>query len=355
MGERKILNLALQGGGAHGAFAWGVLDRILEDGRLDIEGICATSAGSMNAILVAHGLYKGDRETARQDLHDFWYKISRKGALYSPVKPMFLEKMLVKMSGGQWSGDKSVLYRMFETFTRAVSPYQFNPMNVNPLRELLEESIDFEFLKKCEAVKLFISATHVKTGKVRVFKTNEIDIDVVLASACLPYLFQAVEVKGEYFWDGGYMGNPALFPLFYHVESQDILIVHINPLVREELPTKASQIMNRINEISFNSSLLKEMRAIAFVQKMISEGWIKDEFKDRLKNLYIHSIRTDKAMCDLSIASKFNTNWSFLQMLRDRGRTYADEWLDKHYADINVRSSVDLHKEFLGLGSSHIG
>jgi NTE family protein len=337
----KQINLALQGGGAHGAFAWGVIDKFLEDGRIEIEGVSGTSAGSMNAVVFAYGMLKGP-EGARQALHDFWKAISEAGARYSPVKQMPWEKM---MHG--YNLDQAWASEMFKMVTHSFSPYQLNPMNFNPLREVLEACVDFEELDRSQKTKLFLSATNVRSGKVRVFHTHEITADVVLASACLPYLFQAVEIAGEYYWDGGYMGNPVLYPLFYHTDSRDVVIVHINPIERPGPPTMSNDIFNRINEITFNSSLIKELRSVFFVQKLIDQGWIKDEYKEQLKYVLIHSIRADTALSDLSVSSKFANDWAFLTMLRDRGRSYAAAWLEHHFDDLGVRSSVDLKKEFL--------
>ncbi len=350
MAKKKVVNLALQGGGAHGAFGWGVIDGLLEDGRIEIEGICGTSAGSMNAVVYANGYMEGGPDGAREALHKFWKRISELGRQFSPVQKMPWENL-----SASENMDNSLMFNLFENFTHIMSPYQFNPFNFHPLRILLEESVDFEKLHACKCSKLFISATNVRTGKVKVFINEEITMDVVLASACLPFLFQAVEINGENYWDGGYMGNPALFPLFYHTDSRDLVVVHINPMERKELPTKPHEIFNRVNEITFNSSLLKELRAIAFVNKILDQGWIKDEHKDKLKHMLVHSIRADKAMCDLSVASKFSTDWVFLQGLRDRGRGVVKEWLEQNFDAINNESTVDLNCEFLDIGSEHIG
>lgn len=344
--KKRRVNLALQGGGAHGAYAWGVLDRLLEDGRIEIEGIAATSAGTMNACALAYGMKLGGPDKAREMMEEFWHGISMAGRKYSPVKHFPWEKWM-----WSWNMDNSLTYAMFDMATRMFSPYEFNPMDFNPLRDVLDESIDFDALRCCDDIKLFISATNVRTGRVRIFETHEMSLDVAMASACLPFLYKAVEIDGEYYWDGGYIGNPALFPLFYHTKSNDIVVVHINPLEREEIPTSAPEIMNRINEISFNSSLLKEFRAIAFVQKLLGEEWIKDEHKNKLKHLNVHSIRADTAMRDLSVASKFNTSWDFLKHLRNKGRATADQWLEEHFDELGECSSVDIHNEFLGLSS----
>lgn len=344
--SRKRIDIALQGGGAHGAFAWGALDKLLEDGRLEIEGISGTSAGSMNAAVLAYGLAKGGPEEARRKLHAFWKAISDAGRIFSPVKPLPWERL--------WFGAHRGLSPSFEWFsalTRYFSPYQLNPLGLNPLRDTLVRIVDFDELRRCHVAKLFLSATNVRTGKVRVFTTEEITADVVMASACLPDLFKAVEIGGEHYWDGGYMGNPCLFPLIYHTQCRDIVIIHINPIKRPDVPTIASDIFNRVNEISFNSSLLRELRAVAFVQKMIDEGWIKDEYRARLKRVLLHSIRADAALLDLSVASKFDSDWDFLCMLRDRGRAETSRWLAKSHDAVGERSSIDLAAEFLESGA----
>ncbi len=346
--KQKTVNLALQGGGAHGAFAWGVLDKILEDGRIDIEGICATSAGTMNACALAYGKQKGGPEGARKALHDFWWKVHVSGQGHNPVKATFWERIM------DWNMDNSVLHYMFDSMTRVVSPYQFNPFDINPLRDIVEELFDFKVLQECDCVKLFISATHVQTGRVKVFETKDVNLDVVMASACLPYIFKAVNIKGEDYWDGGYMGNPALYPLFYETDIRDVIIVHINPLERKETPTTSPDIMNRINEISFNSSLIKEMRAIAFVKKLIRDDMLKDEYKDNFTDVLVHSIRADEALEEQSVASKFNSDWDFLTMLRDKGRETMDAWLKKHFDDIGKRDTVDVEKEYLKSTSEKI-
>lgn len=350
----KTINLAIQGGGAHGAYAWGVLDRLLEDGRIRIDGISATSAGSMNAIIMAYGNMTAGRGGARAALYHFWKEISEAGAIYSPLKQMPWDYFQGHWAGN-WNIDNSISYRMFDTLTRMVSPYQFNPLNFNPLRQVLEKAVDFDELKRCQTTKLFLSATNVRTGKVRVFRTDEITSDVVMASACLPMLFQAVQIGEDHYWDGGYMGNPALFPLFYHTKSRDLLVIHINPIEREELPTSSADIMNRLNEITFNASLLKEMRAIAFVSRLIEEDWLKAKYKGKLKHLIMHAIRAEGVLSELSVASKFNTDWHFLLYLRDLGRNEAEKWLKLNFASLGKQSTIDLRAEFLDLGSPHAG
>lgn len=337
----KRINLALQGGGAHGAFAWGVIDKFLEDGRIEIEGLSGTSAGSMNAVVYAYGALKG-KERAREALHDYWQAISDAGQKYSMVKRTPWEQMF-----GGWNMERSVASEGFKLLTSSFSPYQLNPMNFNPLREVLEAHVNFDELVLSRATKLFLSATNVRTGKVRIFHTHEITSDVVLASACLPFLFQAVEIENEHYWDGGYMGNPALYPLFYYTDSRDVVILHINPIERAGPPTQSSEIANRVNEITFNSSLIKELRSVYFVQQLLDQGKIKEEYRGDFKYVLIHSVRADTALADLSVSSKFACEWDFLTMLRDRGRECASEWIEQHFNDLGVRSTVDLKREFL--------
>ncbi|MGA2551045.1 MAG: patatin-like phospholipase family protein [Burkholderiaceae bacterium] len=334
----KSINLALQGGGAHGAFTWGVLDALLDDGRIDFEGISATSAGSLNAVVLAHGLREGKADRAREALHDFWRSVAEAARPSLVFGPWF----------ASWMRDvplaHSPLYWAFETMTRALSPYQFNPLAINPLRGLIEAAVDFEQLRAQTAAQLYLCATNVETGKIRLFERSEVSVDAVLASACLPQLFQAVEIDGQYFWDGGYMGNPAIFPLIYDCQSADVLIVHVNPIVRQGLPKTASDIANRVNEISFNSSLMREMRAIAFVTHLIESGKIGE---DEMKLMRIHSIRADALMARYGVASKSDPEWGFLCELRDAGRTEAQAWVERHFDAIGKHSTVDIRVEFL--------
>jgi NTE family protein len=323
-----------------------VLDYLLEDGRLVFDGISGTSAGSMNAVVLAYGLHIGDGPGARVVLEKFWKAVSDAGQKYSVVRAWPWERHM-----GDWNNDNGVLFQLFKAMTNTFSPYQLNPSNFNPLRDLLNEQVDFAELNTCKKTKLFLSATNVQSGNVRIFGTKEVTADAVMASACLPFLYQAVEIDGHSYWDGGYMGNPALFPLFYETDTRDVLIVHINPIVRDGTPTTPHEIDDRVNEISFNSSLIKEFRAIAFVQKLLDEGWLKDEYRDQMKYVLIHSLRADEVLADLSSASKLCTEWGFLTALRDRGREAARQWLDRHYDDIGVRQTVDLRAEFLNSGS----
>ena len=335
----KDVNLALQGGGAHGAFAWGVLDKLIEDRRLGIEAISATSAGAMNAALCAYGMMRGGPDRARTALHDFWKGISEAGR-YGPIFPS-----LASLFTGNHSLDDSPSYQVFDLLSRLFSPYQLNPFNLNPLRGVLEKHVDFDALRAApDAIRLNICATNVETGKIRIFENRELTVESVLASACLPFLFQSVEIGGEFFWDGGYIGNPAIFPLIAGSRSADVVIVHINPIQRKGCPKTAAEILNRLNEISFNSSLMREMRAIAFVSDLIDGGKIKD---GEMKRMRMHSIRADALMTSLGVSSKLNTDWRFLTGLRDHGRMAAESWLEANYQRIGIESTIDLRSEFL--------
>ncbi len=335
----KTINLALQGGGSHGAFTWGVLDRLLEDERIGIEGVSATSAGAMNAVVMAYGFAESGREGARRALGNFWRRVSHAAAL-SPMQPSIFDRLT-----GNRSLDWSPAFLTFDLMTRLLSPYQFNPTNHNPLREVLDQSVEFDRLRSSVCpIKLYLSATNVRTGKVKVFDNDVICPQRVMASACLPFMFQAVEIDGEHYWDGGYMGNPTIYPLIYHCESRDVLIVHINPLERPDVPTTATEIMNRVNEISFNSSLMREMRAIAFVTQLIDEH--AGEF-NRLRRILIHAIAADDVMVGLGVSSKLNADWEFLTYLRDAGRDHADRWLRESFDRLGAESTVDIHAKYL--------
>ena len=335
----KAVNLALQGGGAHGAFAWGVLDRLLGDDRITIDGISATSAGAMNAVMVAYGWTIGGRNGARHALDAFWQRIGSASAAG------WLESSWVDRMMRNDSLVFSPVFVVFDFITRLFSPYEFNPLNVNPLRDILLASVDFEVLRTAECpVKLFLSATNVRSGKIRVFERREVSVDHVMASACLPLIFQAVEIEGEHYWDGGYMGNPAIFPLIYNCDSRDVVVVHINPLYRGKLPRTAAEILNRINEISFNASLMREMRAIRFVTELIDEKLIVD---GSLRRMLIHSISAGEEMASLGAASKLNTDIRFLVRLRDTGRRHAEAWLAANFDLLGRESTIDIRQQYL--------
>ena len=335
----RTVNLALQGGGAHGAFTWGVLDRLLEEQDLAFEGLSATSAGAMNAAVFAYGLAVDGREGARKALTGYWKRVSD-AARMGPLQPSPFDRML-----GHHSLKWSPVFSLMDFVTRVLSPYEFNAADYNPLRDVVEQSIDFDVLRRPDCpVKLFLSATNVRTGKVKIFAGKEVSVAAVMASACLPTMFHAVEIDGEAYWDGGYMGNPALFPLIYNCASTDIVIVHINPLYRKELPYAAGDILNRINEISFNSSLMREMRAVSFVTGLVKQNRIVDQ---DIRRMLIHSIADDEFMGALSPTSKYNADWDFLIFLRDQGRKCAGDWLAANYVNLGVELSVDIDELYL--------
>jgi NTE family protein len=337
--EVKSINLALQGGGAHGAFTWGVLDRLLEDERLGIDGISATSAGAMNATALAAGMATNGHDGAKKALDGLWHQISQ-AALASPLQPTLLERLFGNHSTAQSAG-----FVFFELMKRLFTPYEFNPLNRNPLQGVLLDSIDFDALSPTACpIKLFLAATNVRTGKIRVFDNSEIGVDAVLASTCLPFLFQPVEIDDEASWDAGYTGNPPIFPLIYNCSSSDVLIVRLSPLRRDELQHSSMEILNRVNEISFNSSLLREMRAIRFVARLIDDGIVVD---GSLRRMRIHTIAADEVISKLSIASKLDAGWDFLTSLRDAGREQAQQWLDAHFEHIAVESTVDLQALYM--------
>lgn len=334
----KTITLALQGGGSHGAFTWGVLDRLLEDDRLEIEAVSATSAGAINGALMACGMAEGGRDGARALLGRFWWHLGdsfRTG----PLQPTPLDRVTT-----MWGLQYSPLYQLGEALARLFSPYQLNPLEINPLRATLAALIDFELLKRAP-MRLFVSATNVATGKVRIFMPEEVTADVVLASTCLPHLFPAVEIAGEHYWDGGYVANPAIYPLMRHAQSSEVVIVQVNPMGARELPTTADSILHRINEISFNSSVMREMHALAFITALYDRGWI-----DRLAGIrktHIHMIHHEELMRDLHASSKFNAEPAFLDMLFAAGRDAAGEWLDTHYDAIGKTSTIDVSEVYL--------
>jgi len=336
----KAINLALQGGGAHGAFTWGVLDRLLEDERLTFDSLSGTSAGAMNAVAFASGYHKGGRDGARETLQKFWRTVSHDGRL-SPLQRGMMDRLM-----GNWSLDNNPMFLALDVASRFVSPYDINPFNINPLREILESEVDFEAVRANRKLKLFISATNVRTGKVRIFSQNEITPDVVMASACLPFMFKAVEIGGMPYWDGGYVGNPPLFPFFRSSKSDDIVLVQTNPVEREETPQTAREILNRINEITFNASLLSEFRAIGFVGKVMSNAFFRRlARKAGYRKMLLHRISADESMSKFTSSSKFNVEWPFFLELRDIGRAAAERFLKQHYAALGKRSTLDIRKQ----------
>jgi NTE family protein len=326
-----LIDLALQGGGAHGAFTWGVLDRLLEESWLRIEGISGTSAGAMNAAVLVDGHAKGGSKQARSQLELFWKKVSG-AALLSPFRRSPLDILL-----GRWTLDTSPLFIAFDLMARIFSPYDLNPRGVNPLAQILEDCVDFERLGRAP-IKLFVTATSVRTGRGRVFRNGELTPDVLLASGCLPTLFQAIEIDGEAYWDGGFAGNPTITPLVRECASQDTILVQVNPVERPGTPRTAQEIVNRVNEVSFNATLLKELRMIALLRQVSAAG---NSEGARWAGMRIHRIAS-AMMTDLGYSSKLNAEWPFLTMLRDEGRKCANAFIEAHGTDLGSRSTLDL-------------
>lgn len=334
----KFISLALQGGGAHGAFTWGVLDRLLDDERLEIEAISGTSAGAMNAAVIADGLARGGRRGAQAALARFWDAVASLGR-FGPV-----QRGPYDMATGNWNLDDSPSYIFFDWISRYFSPYQFNPLNINPLLDVLRQEVDFDRVNACVKIRLFIAATNVHSGKIRIFENPELSAEAVMASACLPHLFQAVEIDGEPYWDGGYMGNPAIYPLIYNCRTRDVMIVQVNPMVREATPKTTPEILDRLNEISFNSSLMREMRAIEFVSRLLEEHRLDEA---RYKRMLMHRIDTAEGMLGLGASSKMNADREFLAYLRDEGRAQAETWLEANFDALGVRSTIDIEADYL--------
>ncbi|CAN2533872.1 hypothetical+protein [Methylocapsa aurea] len=334
---KKKVTLALQGGGAHGAFTWGVLDAFLEDGRLDVVGISGASAGAMNAVVYADGLREGGPARARAQLQEFWRTISVDGELSKA------QRDLCDMVFGFWDPLK-LRKALTQNAASYFSPYDFNPLDINPLRDLIAGLIDFTALRATDDLKLFISATNVRTGKVRIFRRPELTIDMLMASACLPTVFQAVEVEGEAYWDGGYMGNPALFPLYTETDCRDIVLVQINPVERDEVPRTSHDIMDRLNEITFNASLLHEFRAIDFVARLIDAGRLKGT---HYKKVLLHLVEGGAAMKRFGADTKLDADYDFLRSLFDIGRDAGKAFLDEHYDAIGVVGTLQLKEQLI--------
>jgi NTE family protein len=333
----KIVDLALQGGGAHGALTWGVLDRLLEDERIAIAGISGTSAGAMNAVVLADGLQRAGRDGARQALADFWRAVAD-AARFSPIQRSIWDRLT-----NSYSLDGSPGYAFFEQLTRTFSPYQLNPFDINPLRDLVAGTVDFGRVNECRQLKVFVTATNVRTGRARIFSQPELSVDTVMASACLPLVFKAVEIDGEAYWDGGYIGNPALYPLVEDKATRDLVIVQINPLVRAELPTTGRAILNRLNEITFNASLIKELRAISLLHQLIEAEGLESE---RYRDIFVHLIHAHEELRQLDASSKMNAEWAHLVHLKERGRAWAHGFLLRHFDDLGRRSTFDLDSLF---------
>ena len=335
---KKKITLALQGGGSHGAFTWGVLETLLADERLEIEGLSGCSAGAMNATVMAEGLMQNGRQGALDSLERFWTSVSRAGR-FAPMIRTPLD-----VAADRWNMEVQPGYLLFDLVSRFLSPYQFNPLNFNPLLDILDNEVDFDLVRRCDRVKLFISATNVATGKIRVFRNHELTPKAVMASACLPHLFQAVEIDGQPYWDGGYMGNPALYPLIYNCESRDIVIVQINPIERYEEPTTTPEIVDRLNEITFNSTLMREVRAIHFVGKLLAHHQVDPQ---DYKQVLLHRVSVPEEMRAFTAPSKLNADWSFISHLREIGQEHAKAWLEANYDALNERTSIDIESDYL--------
>ena len=338
----KHINLALQGGGSHGAFTWGVLDALLADKRLHIDGISGTSAGAVNAVALAHGLAFAQRngsdpsEEARAALRRVWEKVQALGRLGT------MQEKLSGMLWGAWPNTLASIGRTASAIGGAVSPYQTNPLDINPLRDLLEREIDFDLIAEFNGPKVFVSATCVSTGKAEIFHGRRLSAKAVMASACLPMLFQAVEIDGRDYWDGGYVGNPALSPLIRQCESSDILLVQINPQ-HAETPRTADAIIDRVNDLTFNASLLAQMRTIGFINQLLADGHLKP---DGFKTVLLHRIEGGAAMRSLAPATKVSTDPRVIQTLFTLGRDSAGLWLDENYASLGGQSTIDPVRDY---------
>ncbi|SHI18620.1 patatin-like phospholipase family protein [Pollutimonas bauzanensis] len=333
---RRTINLGLQGGGAHGAFTWGVLDYLLEDGRLEFEGVSGTSAGAMNAVILAHGLLDGGRDGARAALHKFWDAVAE-------ALPF---DMALQKADGQTVTLAPAL-KLWLHWTQYLAPHELNPFDLNPLRDILLEQVDFERLRAHSPVKLFIAAANANSGKVRVFRGPEIGVDAILASACLPTVQRTVQIDGEPYWDGGYVANPAVFPLFYECAANDILLVLLTPLKHQGTPRSAEEIKNRILELGFNATFLREMRMFAYMQKQAHASRLRiGYFERRMARANFHIIEAEATLRELKPETKLAASKWFFAMLRDLGRAQAQAWLQAHYADIGRNSTVDLAELF---------
>lgn len=336
--ETVKVDLALQGGGAHGAFTWGVVDRLLEESWLEVEGISGTSAGAMNAAVMASGMALGGRPGAREALEAFWRRVSR-SARFSPFQRGPVDRLL-----GNWTLDNSPAFLMMDLLARVVSPYDVPSVGGNPLADVLAESVDFAALRD-GPVKVFVTATSVRTGRARIFRNPDLGVEALLASACLPQLFQAVEIDGEPYWDGGFAGNPTLVPLVTELESDDTILVPINPIERPGTPRAAREILDRVNEISFNAVALKELKMMALLKKVADPGNTEGAAWARMR---LHMVRNE-VMAGLGYSSKLNAEWAFLEWLRDAGRHAAENFLRDHAGAIGKRSSVDLDAMLVGV------
>lgn len=348
----RPVNLALQGGGSHGAFTWGVLDGLLQDDRIHIEGMSGASAGAVNAVALAHGLATaaqqankgGDapdgRAAARTSLRNIWKGIEAMGSLGS------MAESISKMMLGGWSSGKVGANFFTQAMNQWMSPYQSNPLDINPLRKLLENEIDFEAIAKQAAPKVFVSATHVATGQVEIFTGKRLDLQSIMASTCLPTVFRAAEIDGKAYWDGGFSSNPALLPLINQCHSSDIIVVQINPLKRENAPQTPQEIMDRVNELTFNASLLSQMRTIDFINRLLADGRLKEG--DSYRSLFLHRIDGGEALEDLPASSKMSASSAMIEQLFEMGQGAAKRWLRKHFEALGQQSTVNIRRDYVG-------
>ena len=335
----KRINLALQGGGSHGAFTWGVLDHLLDDNRLDIESIAGVSSGAINATLLASGFLEGGRSHAKTLLAEFWHAVSKQYRNLFETNPSMIWGKVVGM-------DYHPSFDPFLSITQSFSPYQLNPFNLNPLRRILNELVDFHALRKHSPMQLHIGTTQIRTGKMRVFTTDEISQDVLLASACLPSLHHAIKIDGEHYWDGGYSGNPPLFPLIFNSDVNDIVVVVLQPLSRDQLPTTADEIRKRSNELLFTNTFLREMRAIALSKEHIKKDWLyAGALEKKMRRLNIHMIEDNKFE-QMDGNSRYTAESKFINTLHSQGQEISTDWLKQNYRNISRRSSIDLLKLF---------
>lgn len=347
------LDLALQGGGSHGAFTWGVLDRLLEEEWLEISGISGTSAGAMNAVAMAAGLMENGRFGARENLERFWRRVASASPFGVDWHIHDVTAPLVQASRPWWDALLAPWQQWSQMWGSQLSPYQFNPLNLNPLRDILEDTVKFERVRDCNRTQLYIAATQVRTGALRVFRQEELTADMVLASACLPMLFQAVTVNGEAYWDGGYAGNPTLMPLVRETDADDLLLVQINPSERLDVPTSAQDIMDRTSEVTFNSSLLKELRSIGLLKELIGHTHCptgnsgQADFFQRVERLRLHRLDGDEALSRWGVGSKLQTDWAFIAELKAAGRLACEAWLQRHSGDLGRQSSFEVPPELL--------
>lgn len=339
--SKKNITLALQGGGSHGAFTWGVLDRLLEDERIDIEGVSGASAGAMNAVVLAHGMTVGGRDGARQALKDFWSSV----ASHAPFSK--IPEALATPGNVAAQSDPPPAFKAMLSLVRFFSPYQLNPFDINPLRDILSKQVDFERLRAEGSIRLFIATTQVSTGTLKLFRNRQLTLDVLMASACLPLVHRAVEIDGEAYWDGGLTANPPLFPLVHKCAADDVLVVLLHPHPKNRVPMTADEIWHRLTEMGFSSTFFTELEGVMLAQREARRGWFSfGRLERRLRQLNMHMIESQELMSQLSVHSKMNAHPAFINSLHDEGRARADAWLERNFEQIGVRSSFSLARLF---------